>query len=69
MKLFRCHIADKIFPNGAGEVLINLDQVVFMGSHPDLPERTLVKLTGDENVLLIMAPLRDVLDEVERLEE
>lgn len=64
MKMLRCRIADSVFPAGAGDVVVNADQIVWFGSYPDQPGKTLVKLTGDANVLLILAPFQDVAEEL-----
>jgi hypothetical protein len=62
MKFLQCRISDTAFSNGAGDVLLNVDQIVWIGKHPTDHAKTLVKLTNE--VLLILAPFDDVAAEL-----
>jgi hypothetical protein len=71
MKLFRCRIQERSADGGSVEALLNLNHVVFLLPHPERPDCTMAKIhTGEVEgwTLLILAPIADVREEMERQE-
>jgi hypothetical protein len=64
-KMLKCRVIDPAMPGGSGDILLNLDHVLWICEHPERRDMTLAKLVGDGNSFLILAPLEDVRCEME----
>jgi hypothetical protein len=51
-------------PGGAAEMLLNLDHVMWIAPHPEDKRKSVAKLTGEGNALILLAPVGEIRHEV-----